>query len=107
MLNIEYVVNPQKKKVICKIHNISYRKPIIGMAKCGQNDQFDEEIGKQIAYRRAMIALKEYDKQDAGFTLGHYKNRVKHYESVIKKADKRIREMYDEIRVIINKQYEK
>ena len=107
MISIEYDVRPETKTVICYINGVFYNKPIIGTAKCCPSDQFDENIGKQIAYKRAMIRLKEYDTIVLKGQIDFFQRKVDHYTSSLEKANKRTRELYDEIKEIIGKQYKK
>lgn len=71
-----YFVNKEKGVVVCKLENcasslacdvchkgwephplLELEDTFIGKAKCAPDDTFDPEIGKKIAYRRAMIKL--------------------------------------------------
>ena len=83
-IDVEYFIDKEKKVVVCKltpgasrfnpkydneIHSKSYisrlfykeceanDKAFIGKSKCIEPDVFDPEIGKKIAYDRAMIKL--------------------------------------------------
>ena len=89
MISIEYEVRPETNTVICYINGVFYNKPIIGTAKCCPSDQFNENIGKQIAYKRAMIRLKEYDTMVLKGQIDFFQRKV------------------DEIKEIIGKQYKK
>ena len=107
MISIEYEVRPETKTVICYINGIFYNKPIIGTAKCCPSDQFDENIGKQIAYKRAMIRLKEYDSIELKGRIDYFQRKVDRWNSSLEKSNKRKRELYDEIKEIIGQQYKK
>lgn len=72
----KYFINEEKKVVVCKIEDCScslvcdmchmnwpshedlfIADEFIGKAKCSPEDTFDIEIGKQIAYKRAVAKL--------------------------------------------------
>lgn len=75
---VEYFVNEEKKIVVCKFthcrcalnHDMRVKgypchedfeidDVIIGKAKCSEEDTFDVEIGKKIAYKRAYAKMVE------------------------------------------------
>lgn len=75
---VKYFVNEEKKIVVCKFIGCGYAlnhdmrlkgypchpdfeidDVIIGKAKCSEEDTFDVEIGKKIAYKRAYAKLVE------------------------------------------------
>ena len=73
---IEYFVNEEKKVVVCKISNcmaslqcdmcklgwphhpdLFINDTFVGKARCSEDDTFDVETGKYIAYKRAVAKL--------------------------------------------------
>lgn len=76
---IDYYINPEKRTVVCKISDVEHgvmedlarngyapatpcvyecsllKDSFTGKAKCSDTDVFDEEKGKRIAYKRAMV----------------------------------------------------
>lgn len=51
-MDINYIVNPEQRLVVCIIHG---EVSSSGVARCNPEDQFKEELGKDIARRRAII----------------------------------------------------
>lgn len=63
--NIEYIVNTKKKVVVCiiKADILSILYKCVGIAKCSEEDTFDEIKGKRIAESRAKTRIyKEAEK---------------------------------------------
>ena len=54
-----------------------------------------------------MIRLKEYDTMVLKDQIDFFQRKVDHYTSSLEKANKRTRELYDEIKEIIGQQYKK
>lgn len=83
---VKYVVNEQKKTVVCvaqvsmdtpwindelyvQFYEEPYQKTMVGVAKCSPNDEFDVELGKRIAY--AKVENKAYN-EAARYVLERY-----------------------------------
>lgn len=59
-LNDYVIVESDKRKVI--IYSIESRGQVItGVAKCNKDDEFDLEVGKQIAYKRCQLIQRKRD----------------------------------------------
>lgn len=94
--NIKYVVNPEKKTVVCFLKgckqdiqkalsknermivwdlgiDCTLKDKYIGIAKCTQEDTFDEEYGRQLARKRM---LRQY-----------YKDKAEVYRTIYKKVN--------------------
>lgn len=90
---VRYFVNKEKGVVVCKLEdcydsliadmhikgypvdeNLEIPNEFIGKAKCSPEDTFDENIGKNIAFNRAMIKLnKAKKKMIESFLIGFEK----------------------------------
>lgn len=53
-LEKKYLVNENKGTVTCIIYN-EFKEPFVGIAKCNKEDKFDEETGKSLARKRALL----------------------------------------------------
>ena len=53
-----YVVNENKKAVTCKIKTRG--RIFVGVAKCHEDDVFDVEKGKDIAYNRCRLDINKF-----------------------------------------------
>lgn len=76
-----YVVNEVKKAVSCKIKTRG--QFFVGVAKCHDEDVFDIEKGKEIAYNRCRLEINK-------FVLAQDKSVEDTIKSIIKQCD-----MYD------------
>lgn len=107
MFDVRYFVNEEKKIVVCKLENcfkalncdmchkgwpgseaLMIDNEFVGKAQCSPEDTFDIEIGKKIAYKRAVIKMIKAKKR----TLDNF---VKDYQRVtndlVRDTDKMIR----------------
>lgn len=124
--NIRYFINEEKKTVVCKLEDCGHtlicdmchkgwpgheamiiNDTFIGKAQCSLDDTFDVEIGKQIAYSRAVAKLfKAKRKALARFIEGNKKfiedlsndadKLISKYEGIINRKDKDIERILGE-----------
>lgn len=57
--SVIYQINESKNTVTCIIY--SKGQEFIGMSRCTDSDDFDQEKGMKLAYYRADLKLREYD----------------------------------------------
>lgn len=121
-----YFVNEEKKVVVCKLENCAgnlicdmcekdypYHPDLVisdtfvGMAKCSDEDTFDVELGKKIAYKRAVAKLFNTKKKTlerfmveqakAFKALENTTNKLANkYASVVARKDKEITHLIGE-----------
>lgn len=76
MRNYNYIVNEKKRTVVCLIYTKD--EPFVndyndgflvfrGIAKCNENDEFNVEFGKELAKKRALMDLTEFELNAIGF----------------------------------------
>lgn len=53
-LEKKYIVNKDKNTVTCIVYDKD-GEPFVGIAKCNEDDTFDEEAGKSLARKRALL----------------------------------------------------
>ena len=53
MKNYRFIVNEKKRTITCIVRNTN--GIFVGIAKCDQSDVFDENVGKEIARKRAIL----------------------------------------------------
>ena len=70
MRTYKYIVNEKKRTVVCLIYVkdepfvTEYSEGFIvfkGIAKCGANDEFKEDFGKELAKKRALRELTDFE----------------------------------------------
>lgn len=72
---INYIVKPQDRVVVCVIKNKDNGVKCSGVAKCHPEDAFNEELGKEVARRRAIIKYKKLILSDIRCILDNIKAR--------------------------------
>ena len=72
---INYIVKPQDRVVVCVIKNKDNGVKCSGVAKCHPEDAFNEELGKEVARRRAIIKYKKLILSDIRCILDNIKMR--------------------------------
>jgi len=76
MRTYKYIVNEKKRTVVCLIYTKD--EPFVndyndgflvfrGIAKCNENDEFNAEFGKELAKKRALNDLSEFELNAIGF----------------------------------------
>lgn len=94
-MEIKYYSNLEKGCVVCKIK--CREGSFNGKAKCHPEDSFNIKTGEQIAYKKALIKLKKYDKKEL-MTLLHEANmRVEKIQKQLKSIDETILNIKEEI----------
>lgn len=90
MTKAKYYTDNANKRVICviSIPNTDWRSlhgTFKGVAKCSPSDTFDENVGKELAYTRALLKLKkaevEFHKREMNYYESEYRKYVKHKNS--------------------------
>lgn len=74
----EYTVNEKKKSVTCMI--VSKGEKIYGYSKCGPNDVFDVERGKEIAAYRCEIAQRRRDLRNTDEVIADLRRIIENNE---------------------------
>lgn len=98
---MEFEVNVNRdKRAVTAFITTEFGKRFMGIAKCNPKDEFDENKGILIAKKRAMIALKMYDIKNLRTYRSYHEGQVNHYVACEKRANRKIRELYDEIREV-------
>ena len=64
--NIRYEINKEKRETVCvltskRLNNSNYRLVTIGKTVCLPEDEWNEEIGKEIALMKAKKKVLKYD----------------------------------------------
>ena len=62
MKNYSYIVNEEKRTVVCLL--TTKYGVFRGIAKCGPDDKFDEQIGKELARKRAILEADTEELRD-------------------------------------------
>lgn len=78
-MNTEYNVDYEKKTVTAVMTCDEGR--FIGTARCQPCDSFDVELGKQIAYKRALLQVKKYD-------INTFRKEINFMDNLLEKMDK-------------------
>ena len=110
MKTYKYIVNEKKRTVVClltvtkKDDGIENTELYRGIAKCNPDDTFDEEAGKTLARRRAILSECEYElnKLDWRWT----DEEIEHYLTTVtraKKCKQYLRRKIHELKGEINK----
>lgn len=73
-----YVVNEEKKAVSCKIK--SQGEFFVGVARCHEDDTFDVQKGKDIAFNRCRVLINKRILQSELETYDIVKEIIHHYE---------------------------
>ncbi len=102
MRTYKYIVNEKKRTVVCLIYVkdepfvTDYSEGFIvfkGIAKCGANDEFKEEFGKELAKKRALRKLTEFELNTIGFEYtNEFVNDIQ--QAYIKMANALVRKEY-------------
>lgn len=101
-----YFINEEKKTVVCKLENcfnglvcdmcrkgypghpyMEIDDTFVGKAQCSPEDTFDVEVGKQIAYKRAIAKMTKAKKRAL---IDFVEGNKKFVENLCKDADKLI-----------------
>lgn len=105
-LKIDYIVKPQNDVVVCIIKGNGVS--CSGVARCHPDDTFDEELGKEVARRKAIIKYKKLILADIRNTLDYIKSEktrwIERENLFIKKSNhvkESIGELYTEIDNIV------
>lgn len=103
---ISYIVKPQDRVVVCVINSNGVK--CSGVARCHPNDKFNEDLGKEVARRRAIIKYKKMILSDIRFIIediGARKSCLYDEERYFLKRSEQIKEsigkLYTEIDNII------
>lgn len=99
----KYIVNKEKRTVVCILSNCSedvlkaidksFRKIFIsdlyindkyvGVAKCSPEDEWDEKIGKRLAFSRAYAEYRGAIKVKARKFIANMENEMQHFKEVM------------------------
>lgn len=123
---VRYFVDTEKKVVVCKLENCSnalicdmchkgwpgdadflIKDSFIGKAKCSSEDVFDENIGKKIAYKRAIAKVFEAKRKVLKAFVTDYKRvtdelvkdtskLIAKYENIVNRKDQDIEKILEE-----------
>lgn len=106
--NLNYQFKKFKDKVIrCIIttDDILFNAKTVGVSVCREGDKFNEEVGKTIAYKRALVKLLNkrisYDKSMYIYNTHrviNYKDEIRKLEKIIKKTEKRNNKLLNDIK---------
>lgn len=111
--NVQYFVNEEKRVVVCKIYDDaegvvddmakynmlpanmeSYLNALtpsmfVGKAKCSAEDVFDVELGKRIAYKRAVAKMFQSKQKILRRIHSGSTEMFKKFEAAVKRCDER------------------
>jgi hypothetical protein len=59
-LETKYVVNAEKRTIVCLLTDTDWDKTFTGIAKCNPDDVFDETVGKRVANYRAHMEFHKF-----------------------------------------------
>lgn len=110
--DVEYFINEEKKTVICKLTNcynslqcdmckagwdfhpdLFLNDSYIGKAKCSDEDTFDVEFGKKLAYQRAVVKLNTAKTK----VLRRFEQNYKDFMVMLLKDINRLSDKYNKI----------
>lgn len=94
-MEIKYYSNSEKGCVVCKIK--CREGSFTGKAKCHPEDTFNIKIGEQIAYKKALIKLKNCDKKELQQLLYESNMRVAKIQKQLTSIDETILNIKEEI----------
>lgn len=80
----DYTIDLQERTVTCRM--ICDEGTFIGTAQCMKTEPFDEEVGRELAYKRALLQVKKHD-------IAIFKKKVEQYEEALtasKNIEKRL-----------------
>ena len=103
MRTYDYIVKEDERVVVCimSVWNDEYTNPrkfrFSGVAKCSPEDTFDEETGKKIAQRRALLKFKKACIQSNKIWLENLNRQKAEIETSIAKVTKAISNMNDTV----------
>lgn len=113
MFDIQYFVNEKKGVVVCKISDTAetvvkdmvqhdygpanedtylyslLNDSYVGKARCSANDTFDEDLGRKIAYKRALAKLNHAKEKMVKRIAAHEKASHERFMDIIGKLEER------------------
>lgn len=110
----EVIINNDDRTVKYVIKQMcNYNKPFIGQARCHIADEFNEEIGKEIASKRALIKknkktisrLKEYIKYTLEKSIENCNQEIRFYNRYINRNEQLLNNIKNELNEYLNKCY--
>lgn len=90
---VEYKVEWNNKKVTCIITDLFIGKTYIGIAKCGPDDVMDVNVGKDVAYKKALNKKIKFDINRKKEKIQYYQNEIEDLKRFIEKEYKGIDRM--------------
>lgn len=103
MRTYDYIVKEDERVVVCimSVWNEEYTNPrkfrFSGVAKCSPEDTFNEETGKKIAQRRALLKFKKACIQSNKIWLENLNRQKAEIETSIAKVTKAISNMNETV----------
>lgn len=101
---VEFKIKNNKVSCVIFINHKNGRIGYVGRAKCSPNDDFNEEFGKDLAYKRALLKLKKAEtaEHNKGIKSMRYWiepqiRRYQHHLNAYKHNAKRVSELKQEI----------
>lgn len=92
-------------KCIITADDILCNTETVGVSVCREGDKFNEEVGKTIAYKRALVKLSNkrmsYDRSMYIYNTHRvmdYKDEIRKLEKIIKKTEKRNNKLLNDIK---------
>ena len=91
MRSYKYIVNKEKRTVVCIVttDSVNCTGTFTGVAKCSPADTFDEEYGKTLARRRAVLAEQRKELENIEWDAGFYEMEkyMKQYERALSRRE--------------------